>query len=151
MWGSTVPAAIDGLVTSLRAQDTLVGIVHDGPELRDNTRGEVVFVGYTGDEDETAADGSVTRDGLVTDPNRERYSVRCAVMVVNGSSNVAAARNRAYELLAACGDAVTGDQTLAGSVMAARLGDWTFSIGQTDMGAVATITFDVQVDTFTSR
>lgn len=149
-WQSTLPAAIDGLVAVLQSDSELSGIVRDGPELRDMADQEAVFVGHTGTDEDTAADGSVAREGLAVQPNRESYSIRCGVSVLNGASDIGAARTRAYELFPVVGAAIAADKTLGGVVMAASVGEWTLSLSQTDVGAWAVLTFNVDVDAFTS-
>lgn len=149
-WQSTLPAVIDGLVSLLSAQPDLSGLVRDGPELRDAADLEAVFVGYTGSDEDVGADGSLSRSGLAVEPDREQYAVHCAVAVLNGSSDITAARSRAYELFAAVGEAVTTDHTLSGLVLHAELGGWSLMQSQTPDGAYASLTFDVDIDAFTN-
>ncbi|MGH3504018.1 MAG: hypothetical protein ACRDQA_24445 [Nocardioidaceae bacterium] len=148
-WQSSLPVAVNALVAQLSADSTLAAIVHDGPELRD-TGNEVVAVGYSGDDGDTAAEGSFSREGLALEPDRERYSIHCAVSVLNGAADTGKARARAYELFAVVGKVLAADKTLGDAVMSASLGGWSLSTPQTESGAVATITFNVEIDAYTS-
>lgn len=147
-WQSTLPTALDALVSMLRAD--LGSIVWDGPEVRDAAALEAVFVGHTGGDEGTAASGAMSQPGLALQPDREQYAISCAASVLNGASDITAARNRAYELLAAVGAVLTANHTLGGVVMSAQLGEWSLEQQQIqELGAYASITFDVDVEAFT--
>lgn len=148
-WASTVPAAIGALVSTLTAEPALGALVHDQDDLR-NTGNEAVFVGYAGDDDAIVAEGSFRRDGLAVDPSREQYSIRCSIGVLNGANSTANARARTYELFAVVGKSLAADKTLGGVVLSASLGDWSFSVPETDAGAVSTLTFNVEIDAYTT-
>lgn len=151
-WASTAPAAIAGLVATLGGSAVLDGVaVFDGPVVNGSTAVEVITVGYTGGEDEDSADATEAIAGLSVQQSRERYVVRCAASVRNGSADMAAARNRAYDLLGYVGEALAGDKTLSGAVMKAMLGAHTLRQAQDSRGALATVVFEVAVDAFTRR
>lgn len=150
-WASTTPAAMDRLVTVFTSADGMPsGAVLDGPVPADLNLTEAVSVGYSGDEAATV-EGDLTGEGLTLAPDREQYTVQCAVWVVNGTDDIAAARTRAYELLAVARQALIADHTLGGLVMMARLSSVSLTQSQTAQGAIAQITFGVTVDAFTGR
>ncbi|WP_265560927.1 hypothetical protein [Streptomyces hygroscopicus] len=150
MWASTTPAAIAGLVDVLRRDPDLTATtVFDGPQATGWSGTEAITVGYTDEETSHSVDGSVIGEGLALSPTREQYTIQCAIWVLNGSADITAARERAYAVLAVVGGALTSDQTLGGAVAAARLAAVALQQEQTQQGAVASIFFGVEVDTYT--
>ncbi|MGH8867813.1 MAG: hypothetical protein ACRDYU_07440 [Actinomycetes bacterium] len=148
-WISTAPAAITALVATFRAAPGLgPDMVLDGPTVTDASIFEVVTVGYQDDERPIAVEAQTTREGPALVPNRERYSVYCAAAVLRGDTDIAAARARAYELLAAAATALAADKTLGGAVMSAQLGEHSLTQEMPD-GALARVPFEVLVDAFT--
>lgn len=151
-WASSVPDTIAGLVAALQGSAVLDGVlVLDGPVVTASSAQEVITVGYTGDEDEDAAEVAYGPQGLSTARSRETYRIRCAASVRNGSGDMAAARGRAYELLAYAGQTLAADKTLGGAAMKAVLGSAALRQAQDAKGAVATVIFEVAVDAFTKE
>lgn len=152
-WASSVPGALDALVTALRAAPGLADVtVFDGPVVTASGQQEAVTVGDIGDpEDPTAVEGQNAREGLAPAPDREQYTIRCAVIVRVGGGDASAARHRAYQLLGEIGGVLAGDQRLGGAVMIAQLGSWSLAQGQDGKGALVTLAFNVDVDAFTGR
>lgn len=152
-WMSTIPDAVDALVAAFRAAPGLSGVkVFDGPVVTASGQMEAVTVGDVGDqEDPTAVEGQNTREGLAATRDREQYTIRCAVLVLNGAGDASAARRRAYQLLGEIGEVLAADQRLGGAVMIAQLGSSTLSQDQDETGATATVAFNVEVDAFTRR
>jgi hypothetical protein len=149
-WGSTVPAALDALVVLF--QQELPGVtVFDGPDTSGSSQDEALLVGVGDSSDPTAVDGHSTREGLAVARDREQYAVRCALIVLNGSGDIAAARRRAYDLLGAVGGVLAADTRLGGTVMTAQIGTQTFSQQQTQQGAEAVIAFTVEIDAYSRR
>jgi hypothetical protein len=150
-WSSTAPAALAGLVTLFRRID-LNGEVRDGPETGDAAALEVVTVGYIGPDDDAAVENvsvSTGQAGL----DRENYDVHCACAVLSGDEDegVTEVRDRAFELLAACGQLIAADPKLAGAVMQSRISSWSLREDMTTGGPFARIRFDVSVDAFANR
>ena len=152
-WAPTAPAAISGLLTALKAEPGLAGVeIHDGPAVTASAALEAVIVGWYGIKgDALAVESTITSAGLTAHPGRETYDILCAVMVRDGSGDIAAARTRAYALVSACGSAIASDQTLGKAVMLARLGRVSLQQIQDDAGALAIIEFTVPCDAFTGR
>jgi len=151
-WSSTVPAAIGALVTAFRTAPGLEGVpVRDGPAVENQAAREVIAVGYAGDDDDLAVESETSPEGLGREPDRERYSIRCAAAVLRGATDVAAARSRAYELVAAAGEAIARDRTLGGAVMRAGVSTTSLQQSQTDRGVQVMVTFSVDCDAFTRR
>jgi hypothetical protein len=156
----TVPAALAGLVTMFRDAPGLEGaVIFDGPVVSESKAPAAIAVGFTGERmsrtgaypepGTPAVDYDAAVDGLVTAPQAETYTIRNLLAVLNGSGNAAAARERAYELLAECGQVIAGDKTLGGAVAMAHMGTHTLDQEQGPRGAVATIVFEVAVSGWT--
>lgn len=150
MWASTVPAAIDGLVAMWSDSTALQGVtVVDGPRVSGATLKEALIVGWEGDDSTEAVTGGLSSGGLELSPDREQYTINCAASVLRAAKQMADARRRAYELFGFAAAELALDKTLRGAVMAARLGSMTLTQTQDSRGAVATVTFGVDVDAFT--
>lgn len=148
-WSSSAPDAVDALVDTFRAAPEFQDItVWDGPEVSKATPREMLSVAFTGDENDSDVEASSAAEGLGL-RDRETFTVRCAAAVVMGSTDMRAARRRAYELYAAAGAVLARDHTLARRVMRARLGSHNFKQLQTDRGAQALVVFGIDVDAFT--
>ena len=153
-YASSVPAAITALVTAFKTYPTLglAGVpVRDGPELTSESGLEAVAVGYTGDQNEDVVTGTASPEGMAVLPDRERYAITCAVEVIDPGSDIAAARTRAYEIHALCGQALAADHTLRGSVLRASVGIGSLQQQQTPDGARARVMFPVNCDAYTGR
>ena len=150
-WASTCPAAITALLAALGGSAALDGVlVTDGPGITDPDADEVVSVGFD-PAGEPGADAQVTREGAGP-RNREQYRVNCAVIVTSGdgdAAGVAAARQRAFGLLAACGDAISADPTLGRTVLGAWVSSWSLATAQGSDGTRAEVRFSVSIDAFT--
>lgn len=153
-YASSVPAAIAAITAAFRTSTSLglAGVpVRDGPELTAAPGLEAVAVGYTGNQDEDVVTGAASPEGLAVLPDRERYAVMCAIEVIDPDGDVAAARARAYQLHAACGQALAAGPKLGGAVLRASLGIGSLQQQQTPNGALARVVFPVNVDAYTSR
>ena len=94
---------------------------------------------------------AIDAGSLTGAPDRERYTIHNAVSVLNGSSDMTAARTRAYAILADLGAAIAADPRLGGAVMRAQIAAANLTQSQTQQGALAEIVFDVDCDAFTRR
>ena len=150
-WSSKVPPAMAALLAAFRAAPALAGTdVRDGPVVTGSAALETVLVGWNGSAADTlAADASVTPEVLGDADDRELFTIRCAALVLNGQNDMAAARARAYALLAACGAVVRADRRLGGTVGDSHVGPHALRQDQRPDGAVATVAFGVACDTFT--
>lgn len=153
-YSSSVPAVITALLAAFRTSAALglAGVpVRDGPVLTAAPDLEAVAVGYTGDQARDVVAGTASPEGLAVLPDRERYAVTCAIEVIDGEGDLAAARARAYQLHAACGAAIAVDHTLGKVVLRASLGIGSLQQQQAPNGALARVLFPVNVDAYTSR
>lgn len=152
-WGSSVPAVLQALVSTLSGAPALEGVpVFDGPALDGTSQDAVVTIGYTGDPDDpSTVTGQDEYDGMSTARSREQYTVRCAVSVRDGTGDPAAPRTRAFDLLSAIGGVLAANPSLGGACMQAGIGAWNLIDDQATTGAVATIAFGIDVDAFSSR
>jgi hypothetical protein len=151
---SSVPAAITALLTAFRTSTALglAGVtVYDGPVITGAGGTEAVAVGYTGDQNQDVVTGTAAPEGMASGPDRERYAVTCAAEVIDPGGDLAAARTRAYQLHAACGQAIAVDRTLGGKVLQASTGIGSLQQQQTAGGARARVAFPVNCDAYTTR
>lgn len=149
---SRVPAAIDALVSILRASSALSGVtVFDGPPAGSNSDqadADYVYIGWQPDSDiaaeitqDFAAAGARTRD--------EEFSIPCTVDTWSGDSDMSARRARAFVLLAAVEDAIraTGANptapTLNSAVLWAHLTGGSLEQASSEKGVRARIPFTV--------
>ena len=149
VWQTTAPAAVDGLVQALAAAkntdpDMASVDVRDGPVLASTSALEVLSVGWSGTDESTGVDGQLAREGL--GPDREQTLIRSVIGVASGSTGVAAARRRAYEILVAAGRAWDASRTLGGAVMTAYLGSHSLDYQQGERGLEVILTFEVLCD-----
>lgn len=152
-WAPTAPAAILGLLAALAREPGLAGVeIHDGPAVTESAALEAIIVGWYGlAGDSLAVESQISSAGLAGHPGREAYDILCAVMVRDGSGDMAAVRARAYVLVAACGSAIGADQRLGGAVMTSRLGRVALQQVQDTGGALAIVEFTASCDAFTGR
>ncbi|MCM1972327.1 hypothetical protein [Streptomyces sp. G1] len=151
-WSCRVPDVIDALVDRFRTSAEFDGVtVWDGPEVSKATPQEVLTVAYTGDENDNDVESTSLPEGLASQPDRETFTVRCAIAVLKGNTGMRAVRRRAYELYSAAGMILASDPRLGGTVLRARLGSHTFRHVQTDRGAQALLVFGIDCDAYTRR
>ena len=151
---SSVPAALAGLVAAFRTSTGLglAGVaVRDGPLVTADPALEAVAVGYTGDQGQDVVTGTASPEGMGGVQDRERYAVTCTIEVLDAGGDIAAARVRAYQLHAACGAAVGADRKLGGAVLIASVGIGSLRQQQTTGGALARVSFPVNVEAYTVR
>lgn len=152
VWTSRLPAAMDALVTAFAAAPELNGVtVRDGPSVSQAVVREVISVGYTGADGENDADSQLMTEGLGGVSDREQFTIRCVAAALRGTTDLPAARERAYELLSAAGAAIARDRTLGGAVMRAMIGSHSLTQGQTSDGAQAVVVFTVECDAYSGR
>lgn len=147
----SAPQAITRIVARFKAADALGSAeVRDGPSIVNREAPEVLAAGWSGGEDDADADGNFTAEGYGP-ADREHYSVHCAASVLNGDGDIAAARTRAFALSSSAMAAVSADHTLGGLVLRAMPGGWSLRQQQADFGMIATVFFDIDIDSFTGR
>jgi hypothetical protein len=153
---SSVPGAIAGILAAFSGSTGLGQAsppvpVRDGPQLTAAPALEAVAVGYTGDQNEDVVTGAASPEGMAVLPDRERYAITCAIEVVDPDGSITAARARAYQIHAACGQALAVDHTLGKAVLRASLGIGSLQQQQTANGPLARVVFPVNIDAFTAR
>ncbi len=161
-WAPTVPGAITGLIAALTKWPALEGVkVYDGPEVSSATELEVISVGFAGERMSTTGEypepsqpvieSAAQVEGLAVMPQAEAYTIRSMLAVLHGDGMIQPARERAYELLAACASALAADKTLGGAVQMARLGSHMMLQEQIPRGAIVTIYWDTAVSAYSKR
>lgn len=145
-WGSTAPAAIKAIVAALQPVDATVTdtVIVSGSSTR-----EVVCIAYQSDDQAAIEDAQVDSEIGTVSADRERYTINNVVYVAKGR-DIVAARERAFDLLSKVGQAVRADSTLAGTVMRAWIGSWSFLPQQTTSGAYVTVAFGIEIDAYTT-
>ena len=120
------------------------GKVVDGPQANSDPSPDWLFVGF---------DGAIDSGGFGVDAQQslmafakvkaEDGSVTCAVSSFRGEPDVAAARARAYAVVAAAEDLLRNNMQLGGLVMHAFVSAHQYYPSQTDDGALVRIVFTV--------
>jgi hypothetical protein len=148
---STVPAVLDALVQrwTLAAPDALVV---DGQPVHDYDTPDLVLVGFTGTPGAVSVTGTLDREQMAVEPDREQYEITCMVSAWKGAEDdVKAVRDRAYEIVDAIAADLAQDSQLGGLVMSARLSTSNLAQYYTDGGVSADVQVVVSVDAFTRR
>lgn len=137
MAASRWPVVAAALVAALDTTGDLAGIVFDGIPVTADQLPDAVFVGVVLDED-TGDAGSLTHawhelgEGAPVDENG---SIRCTAVSQRGDTDLAAARDAAFTLLAVCEDTVRDDPTLGiGELLDALVDTGRIRQGQTPQG-----------------
>lgn len=146
MPSSTIPAAIDGLLSLLTARPGLAGVpVYDGPPMSETSTSRRLIVGFDGSDLSVDGDQEWASSPYQAPTSRdERYTIRCLVEAWTGETTMKAARDSAFLLFAEVEQAVRSDPTLVGAVLYAGVGGGiTVQQPQTDAGALCTVTFGV--------
>ena len=141
-----VIAALTDLWSAAASGGTLDGVqVHDGPQVNSDPSPEWLFTGYDGAEGSEYVEGATVEQDLMTfvRGKQETVEVKCAVVVVRGDTDMAAARVRAFEILGAAETLLRNDMTLGGVVMHAWVALATYVPIQTERGAKVRIWFTV--------
>lgn len=149
-WTSSVPGAVDSLLALLRDDPALTGVtVLDGPTVTADPILEAVTVGYEDPETAAAVTGTSAPEGLARARDLETFTIACAAEVLlNASTDLSAARVRAYELLGFVGQILADHHNLNSAVMMAHLGAHTLSQEQTQQGALVRIAFGVDCEAY---
>lgn len=146
---SAAPAAVDALLTILRASPALTDVhIVDGPPSVNLTERHRIYVGWSPGADASidisqgfASAGARTRD--------EDANIACYVETRAGDKDMALRRGRAFELLAAvetalrATDAAPEAPTLNGTVLWSGLTAGSLIQEQGDKGALAGLVFTV--------
>lgn len=149
---SAVPDCLAALLAMFQTSPGLEGVdVVDGPPRTDSSALEVMCIGYSPSADVDAVDMTGGFGDLGSSRDREQFTVRCSVAVLNGDRDTLAARLRAYALYDAAGFVIADDPTLRKSVMNARLSTHTLHQMDTTGGILVRIDFGVDADAFTRR
>lgn len=124
---STIPAAIDALVSILQASAGLSGVtVIDGPPTGDQSDTDYVYVGWQFEGD-TSVEMRQDFAHLGARKRDELFDILCSLDTWTGDTDVQARRARAFELLGAVEDALRATDaapqapTLNGTVLWAHL------------------------------
>lgn len=119
--------------------------VLDGPSI-DDIGLDVVAIGISADD--MSIESAQELAGL--DSQRETYDLICLVRSWNGDPEMAARRSRAFELFRAIAELIKRDPRLRGACTYARIAGISYAPARLPEGAVASLTFRVRVEAFTS-
>lgn len=149
---SSVPGAIDALVTTWTNALSPGVLVLDGPGTRDDAAQRIVFVGVE-DPDVDGATQSVTgaQKWATTGYTRdETFDIHCTALAWNGEGDQKAARDNAFALLQTLVDTLLSDSTFGapGVLYAPGITSFGLTQNQDSQGAEAQLHFAV---TFRAR
>lgn len=151
-WHTAVEGAIDALVLIAGQADELQGTtVRDGPAIESAAELQVLYIGWSGGDADTDAEAQLEADGLRGNPDSEQSVIRCTAWVLSGKTAVAPVRQRAYGIVSGLGAAIDRNRTLNKTVMRAMIGAHTLTQQQTPKGAMAAISFEVDLTAYTRR
>ncbi len=119
--------------------------VLDGPSI-DDIGQDVVAIGISAED--LSMDSSFETAGLRTD--RETFDLVCLVRSWNGDADLAPRRARAFELFRSIGEIVKTNPRLDNTVARARIAGISYTPARLPEGAVASLTFRVRIEAFTS-
>lgn len=146
---SAIPAAVDALVSILRAAAGLSGVsVVDGPPTGDQADADYVYVGWQPGSD-TSVEMSQDFAHIGARARDEHFDILCAVDAWTGDTDVATRRARAFELLAEVEDALRATDaapqapTLNGTVLWAHLTQASLMQQHTAQGVQVVIGFRI--------
>lgn len=143
MFTSTIPAAIDGLLATLRAAAGLSGVdIHDGPPMTAENP-DYVCVGFDPLDPLTSVEGGQVPASLGNRAREESYEIVGSLAAWSGDELMSARRARAMALFAAVEAAVRADITLGGTVRTAQIASYSLLQEQTDKGASAGVRFRI--------
>lgn len=149
MTTSRIPAVCDALVSTLTTALAGTATVYDGQWVTAPAGTKsYVAVGWTPDGD--GPEGQQEWAGLGNRARTESIDIPCYADAYSGSTSTAARRNAAFELFAACEDALRADPTLGGVVPQpgwSQIGTYAVRQEQTDSGLEVGITFHVIAET----
>jgi len=110
----------------------------------------VVIVGYQDENNPAVADAVMDRDIYGGIPNREQFTINCAVGVNYGSTDTASAETAVFALWAALGAALVANMTLSGAVLTAGIDRYQLWESQAADGITVVIKFSVAIDAYTT-
>jgi hypothetical protein len=149
---SAIPVLVGNVQAGLSGDPDFAAVkVTDGQAISTGKTPEVVSIGWSGEEDDTQAEGTETLEGLGAFPNRTAFRIHCAVHVLKGTTDVAETRQRAADIMAAIGQVIAADPKLGGTVMRASISDWQLHPPQVQRGVYVKILFDVTCDAYSGR
>lgn len=151
-WSTAVPGAIDALVQLAQTAPELEGVVvRDGPMLDNNAEPRVLYIGWTGGTEDVDVEVQVSEEGAGGNPDREQTVIRCTAHAIDGAADIPTARRAAYDMVSGLGAAIDSNRSLNKTVMRAAIGNHSLTQQQTNKGAEAVVTFEVNTDGYTRR
>ncbi len=146
---SRVPAAIDALLTAVRARPSLDSVeILDGPSITNLSSTRRLYIGWQPGSD-TAVSLTQAFAGAGARTRDEDFDIACYAEALSGDTDLQVARTGAFALVAeveSClraTDAVPDAPTLGGTVLWAHLTAGNLLQGQ-DAGALAGVLFTVR-------
>lgn len=148
---TTAPQVIDAVVALVPDAPNGEYLVIDGwPDIQEHNK--TICIGFTFDPDTPAVSTNVDlpQSGMKRCKQRESYNIQGEAIVWDGSTNQKFVRDEAYALFDILHTAINNDSTLGGLVMSARATAYNLVQGQMPEGAIAYISFQIDVETFTN-
>lgn len=124
--------------------DPLVDVL-DGPSV-DDVGQDVVAIGIS--VDDNSLDSNFQTAGLRAE--QETFDLVCMTRSWNGDADLAPRRERAFELYRAIAEIISSNPRLDRTVARARIMGVSYAPTRLPEGAIATVTFRVRIEAFTS-
>lgn len=141
---TALTALVQILTTNMANIDPDVQVL-DGPSIDDVGR-DVIAIGMTAESTSTDATERIAGLAVV----HETFDVECLVRSWNGDHDLSSRRHRAFQILDEVMGIVHDDNTLGGAVTRARLARTDYHPSRIPEGAVASVTFRIRIEAFTS-
>lgn len=145
-----VPAVVDYLLTTFRANVPARVKVYDGPPTVDDVPADFVCVAYSEDEEASAVEGESVLSNFGNGVYAETFNVRCQISSFTGDANLKPRRDRVATLYATLVGLVRADPSLGGIVKRpgqAEVTGFAWRQDPNEDGTDVTAVFDVQVVT----
>lgn len=149
---SRFPTVIDGILTTLRADNNLTTVtISDGLPVTEDRYLDIILIGNSGDGEDTRA-GNITQEyhdlAGVNSTRDETIQIFCAIISQTGNVDVATTRSRAFELLGYVSNALRNNYHLnATGVLRVELTDIDVNVEQFADGTAVRLPFTITATT----
>lgn len=145
MADSTIPYAIDGLLTLFKTKNGMAKLqIIDGQPTVD-LESDYLAIGYSSSLGIPAVSGSQAPYAIGNLRRIETYDIACEASSFNGSFVMKKARDRAFQIFGYVEEVVRADGTLNASIMFGDIGNIQVEQTQTSKGAVCNVNFTISV------
>lgn len=150
MESSSIPAALDGLISLCRASSSLSTVrISDGPLPQRPSEKQILIVGGSDTGDDPGVEGSQSFASLPGRERDEEFSILCTALTWSGDTNVKLLRDQAFNIIRSVEELLRpgvpgASPTLNGSVSWAGMGGpVVYSPIYTDAGSIVRVYFQI--------